>query len=117
MKKFYYFFTLFFIFTNNVFASNSDWWIFWNTSWNKLKNWDITLNDIPNFLVNMINFFIGIAFSISVVFIIIWAYKYLFGTLSQSTDKWKDTIKFALLWAALSSMSYFIIKFIIDNLL
>jgi type IV secretory pathway VirB2 component (pilin) len=56
-----------------------------------------------------------IAGTIAIIFIIIWAYKILFGSLEQDKTKWKDTIIMALSWFAIASLAWFIIKLIIDN--
>jgi type IV secretory pathway VirB2 component (pilin) len=56
-----------------------------------------------------------IAGTVAIIFIIIWAYKILFGSLEQDKTKWKDTIIMALSGFAIASLAWFIIKFIIDN--
>ena len=101
----------------------ADWWIFWNFKNNNadetvvaLRNWDINLGDIPNIIRWAIDFFITIAWTVAIIFIIIWAYKILFGSLEQDKTKWKDTIIMALGWFSIASLAWFIIKLIIDNL-
>lgn len=49
----------------------------------RLRNGDVHLNDVPGVLRSVIDFFMGIAGTISVIFIIIGAYKILFGSLNQ----------------------------------
>lgn len=95
----------------------------WNTGllWDsvtsaEIRDWDIHLDDIPNMIKGAIDFFIQIAWSVAIIFIIIWAYKILFGSLEQDKTKWKDTIIMALGWFAIASLAWFIIKLIIDNL-
>ena len=80
-----------------------------------IRTWDIHIADIPNILKWAINFFMEIAGTVAIIFIIIWAYKILFGSLEQDKTKWKDTIIMALSWFAIASLAWFIIKFIIDN--
>lgn len=113
MKKIFYSIVLFFILTLPTFAA--DWWILWSKTAEELRKWDITIDDIPNIIVYATNFLIWIAWTISVIFIIIWAYKYLFGSLEGNSDKGKDTIYMALVWFAISACAYLIIKFIFDN--
>lgn len=113
MKKFFYSIVLFFILKLNSFAA--DWWILWAKSSSDLREWNITVNDIPNMVVYATNFLIWIAWTIAVIFIIVWAYKYLFGSLEGNSDKGKDTIYMALVWFAIAACSYLIIKFIFDN--
>lgn len=112
MKNFFYSIVLFFILKLNAFASDA--WIL-GPDKNKIRNWDITINDIPNMVVYATNFMIWIAWTIAVIFIIVWAYKYLFGSLEGNSDKGKDTIYMALVWFAIAACSYLIIKFIFDN--
>jgi len=64
----------------------------------------------------MIDFFLGIAGTISVIFVIIGAYQILFGSLQQNKSKGRDTIIAALGGFALSALAWFIVRFIIDNL-
>jgi len=82
----------------------------------KIRNGDIHIDDIPEVIRSMINFFMGIAWTIAVIFVIIGAYKILFWSLQQDKTKWRDTIIAALGWFALASLSWLIIRFIIDNL-
>jgi hypothetical protein len=96
------------------------WWILWNFKGDDtekaLRTWDIHLWDIPIMIRNAIDFFITIAWTVAIIFIIIWAYKILFWSLEQDKTKWKDTIIMAIWWFALASLAWFIIKLIIDNL-
>ena len=96
--------------------SFADSWIFWGLSENEIREWNIHTDDIPWIVKWAIDFFINIAWSIAIIFIIIWAYKILFGSLEQDKTKWKDTIIMALGWFAIASLAWFIIKIIIDNL-
>jgi len=107
---------LFFLYNISFAANSSDWWVFWDNMWTKLKEWDsITLWDIPNMIKNAINFFIWIAWTISIIFIIIWAYKILFGSLQQDKTKWKDTIIMAIWGFIIATLAWFIVQFIFDN--
>jgi type IV secretory pathway VirB2 component (pilin) len=121
MKK--YIALLFVILANiqTVFANENkkDLWIFWSNSTcsdqDKFRNWDIHIWDIPCLIQGAINFFLWIAWTIAVIFVIIWAYKILFGSLSQDKTKWKDTIIMALTGFAIATLSWFIIKILLDN--
>ena len=93
----------------------TDWWVFWENNWDKLKEWDkITLSDIPNMIKSAIEFFISIAGTISIIFIIIWAYQILFGSIEWSS-KWKETIFMALWGFIIAALAWFIVQFIFDN--
>ena len=81
-----------------------------------IRNWDIHIWDIPVIIKSSIDFFITIAGTVAIIFIIIWAYKILLGSLEQDKTKWKDTIIMAIGWFALASLAWFIVKLLIDNL-
>ena len=91
--------------SNNIFGISNE----------KLRKWEITLNDIPNAIRAMIDFFMWIAATIAVIFIIIWAYKILFWSLQQEKTKWRDTIIAALWGFALAALAWVIIRLIISN--
>ena len=94
------------------FAANDN--VLWLSN-NQIRNGDIHIDDIPNILKSAIDFFMGIAGTIAVIFVIVGAYKILFGSLQQDKTKWRDTIIAALWGFALASLSWLIIRFIIDN--
>jgi len=52
----------------------------WKSWLERIRKWDLHLEDFPNIIHSMINTFIWIAGTVSVVFVIIWAYKVLFGS-------------------------------------
>ena len=81
-----------------------------------LRNWNIDINDIPVAIQSLINFFLSIAGTITVIFVIVWAYKILFGSLQQDKTKWKNTIMMALWGFAVASLAWVIIKVILANL-
>lgn len=117
MTKIFYTFMWYILSLQLTFA---DGWILWDFRWEEtekaIKNWDIHLEDIPNMINSAINFFMSIAWTIAIIFIIVWAYKILFGSLEQDKTKWKDTILMALGWFAIASLAWFIIKLIVANL-
>ncbi len=92
-----------------------DWWVFWDSYWNKLRSWDINLDDIPNMIKNAIEFFLWISGTVSIIFIIIWWYQIIFGSLSQDKTKWRNTVLFALGWFIISTLAWFIVQFIFAN--
>ncbi len=81
----------------------------------RLRNWDVHLDDIPVAISSLIDFFMGIAGTIAVIMIVIWAYKILFWSIQQDKTKWRDTIIMALWGFALAALSWFIIKIILSN--
>lgn len=101
-------------YNSKIFASDA--WILWWVSTEDLRKWDIHLDDIPWILSFAIDFLMWFAWTIAVIFIIIWAYQLAFWTLTENNKtKWKETIIMALSWFALASLSWIIIKLIIDN--
>lgn len=115
MKKiFLIIFTLILNFNSRVFADS---WLFWTClteaqirAWNK-----ITMDTIPCMINELIDVFMGIAWTVSIIFIIIWSYQMLFWSLSKDNAKWKSTIIFAITWFVLAAFSWLIIKFVLDN--
>lgn len=85
-------------------------------SHNKLRRWDVDLDDIPTAITHAIDFFMGIAATVSVIFIVVGAYKILFWSLQQDKTKGRDTIIAALGWLALAALAWMIIKIIINTL-
>jgi len=115
MNKIYYTIIWLILSFHATFADNTS-GIFWDSiTWDELRNWNIHIDNIPNMIKSLIDFFMWIAGTIAIIFIIIWAYKILLWWLEWDKTKWKDTIIMALWWFALASLSWFIIKFIIDN--
>ena len=99
------------------FAHQRTWsWVLTRDTTEALRNWDVHVWDIPVIIKWSIDFFITIAWTVAIIFIIIWAYKILLGSLEQDKTKWKDTIIMAIGWFALASLAWFIVKLLIDNL-
>jgi hypothetical protein len=122
MKKYLALITLFATkLTSLTVFADGEWkentWILWwkDITQDKLRNWEIHLNDIPHILKYAIDFLLGFAWTVSVLFIIIWAYQILFGSISQEKTKWRDTIIMALAWFALASLSRFLLNYILSN--
>lgn len=93
-----------------------DWGFLWDSStWKDLRKWDVTLDHIPWMIRYAIDFFMWIAATIAVIFIIIWAYKILFGSISQDKTKWIDTVLMAIWGFIIASLAWFIVKLILDN--
>ena len=106
---------LFFLIINKI-SFAAEWGFLWDSSmWKKLKSWDIHMKDIPNMIQYAIDAFMGLAWIIAILFIIIWAYKILFGSLQEDKTKWRDTVIMALSGFALAALSYFIVRLILDN--
>lgn len=107
---------LFLLTINKLSFAATDWWIFWwEDEGKKLREWNIHIDDIPVMIKNATDFLMWIAGTIAIIFVIIWAYKILFGSLEQDKTKWRDTIIMALWGFALASLAWFIVKLILDN--
>lgn len=119
MKYLYIFIALFSLTLQNTFAGGGVLWNFrgsGSATDSAIKTWDIHTDDIPKIIIWAIDFFLWIAWSIAVVFIIFWAYKILFGSLEQDITKWRDTVFMALWGFAIASLAWFIVKFLLNNL-
>jgi len=119
MKKI--FFTLFWIFVNwYTYAwdwAKNTWILGWAAKTQQdIREWNIHISDFPNMIRFIIDFFLAFAATISLIFIIIWAYQIAFGSLSDNKTKWKETIQMAIWWLILSALSWVIIKFIFENI-
>ena len=112
MKIFSYI-ILFLTSLNQTFAVNDN---ILGISNERLRKGDVDIDDIPLAIKSAIDFFMGIAGTIAVIFIVIWAYKILFGSLQQDKTKWRDTIIMALWGFALAALAWTIIQIIIKNL-
>jgi len=82
----------------------------------RLRKGNVDIDDIPLAIRSAINFFMWIAGTIAVIFVVIGAYKILFGSLQQDKTKWRDTIIMALGGFALAALSWMIVGMILDNL-
>jgi len=94
------------------FSDNNILWL----SEDKIRRWEIWFSDIPNIVISVINFTLYFASAISIIFIIIGAYKILFWSMEQDTNKWKSTIIMAITWFLIAISANIIIKLIIDNI-
>lgn len=107
------------VFSTKIAMADGTWILWWVWEWEdwqkKLREWDIHLGDIPNILKYAIDFLLGFAWTVSVLFIIIWAYQIATGSISQEKTKWRDTIIMALAWFALASLSWFILNYLLSN--
>lgn len=81
----------------------------------RLREGDVRLDDIPNVIKSLIDFAMGIAGTIAIIFIIIWAYRILFGSLEQDKTKGRETITVAIVWFILASLAWVIVKAILSN--
>lgn len=106
-------------FYNNIFAIDA-WilWGAWTSSWElqeKIRQWNIHIDDIPWILRYAIDYLMWFAWTVAVIFIILWAYKIALWWISNHKTEWKDMIILALSGFALASLSWVILKIVIDN--
>ena len=101
-------------FPSYVFAVDEGGGVLWISS-DDIRKGNITISDIPQIIMNAVNFFMSFAWWIAVIMIIVGAYQMQFGSLSSDKSKGKRTIFLALSWFALAALSWVIVKFIIDN--
>lgn len=74
MKKIFLFAVIYLSYFQGVFAADN----YLGISNSRLKNGNVHLDDIPNAIRSAIDFLMGIAGTIAVIFVIIGAYKILF---------------------------------------
>lgn len=108
-----------------TYAVDDAWILWWVAIWNdgadtcvtaaEIRTWDLHLEDIPCIMKWMIDIFMGFAATIAVIFVIVWAYQILFGSLEWNKTKGKETIMMALWGFALAALAWVIIKFILNN--
>lgn len=111
--------------TYNIFlaeaADESNWLLKWvnavggKSGRDRIRTGDLHLDDIPNILKSLIDVFIWLAGTVSVLFIIIGWYKILYGSFQQDHSKWRSTIVMALTWFVISVLAWVIVQFIFDN--
>lgn len=119
------FFIIWFI-SQTAFAASWDAWMFTWISWieweagvaadvKKIKTGDFTVDDIPVILKLVTDYLMWFAGTISVIFIILWAYQIMMWWFKWEKTKGKTTITFAIGGFILSALSWVILKTIIDN--
>ena len=62
-----------------------------------------------------IDYLMGFAWTIAIIFIILWAYKIALWSLNNDKSKWKEMVVLAISWLILASLAWVILKIIIDN--
>lgn len=108
------------VFAQDV-PSNFDWWILgwvWDnkqTQFDKIRKWEIHMDDIPLILKWAIDYLMWFAWTIAIIFIILWAYKIALWSLDNDKSKWKEMVVLAISWLVLASLAWVILKVIIDN--
>jgi len=105
---------------NQKIYANDPWILWWidpdkDTAIDKIREWNISITDIPKMLNYAVDFLLWIAWTIAIIFIIIWWYKLAFWSLQNDKSKWKETITLAIAWFILAALSWIILKIIIDN--
>ncbi len=117
MKKINYIIPLIFYWHANIYASGDPWVLggIWESAVEKIRTWDIHSEDIPKILQWATDYLMWFAATIAIIFIIIWAYKVAIWSLSGDKSEWKKTIFLALWGFVLASVSWLILKLIIDN--
>lgn len=116
MKKILYITIILLLNLNTKVFAGIDTWIFWGCrSQDQIRRGDVDITTIPCVINELIDLFMWLAGTISIIFIIIWAYQMLFWSLAKDNSKWKTTIIYAISWFILAAFSWVIIKFILDN--
>lgn len=93
----------------------TDAWILEWTTVEKLRRWDIHVDDLPKIISGAIDYLMWFVATIALIFVIVWAYKIAFWSVSGDKSAWKRTIWLAILGFILASLSWVILKLIVDN--
>lgn len=99
---------------SQIYATDT-WILWWIWSVEKIRKWEIHANDIPGIISFAIDYLMWFAATISIIFIIIWAFKIALWSIEWEKSNGKKTIVYALAWFVLASLSWLIMKLIIDN--
>lgn len=78
-----------------------------------VKTGRVSLQMVPYFVVYLINFILSLIGLVSVLFIVIGGYYYVFGGLTEDKEKGKKTIYHALLGMAVALLAWTIVNVII----
>lgn len=77
-----------------------------------LKTGQIRLWMAPFYITSLIQFLIGLAGLVAVIFIIVGGYKYVIGGLTDDKESGKKTIKFAIIGLVVSLLAWIIVNII-----
>lgn len=117
IKIFYILLGLSSLFVTDVFAASST-----NILWldnDKLRNWEISFEDIPKAIQSATSFVLWFSSTIAVIMIIVGWLRYSLGSIEWSSPnktKAQDTIKYGITWMVISVSAWFIVNLIIKNL-
>ena len=111
-----------FLLTNKAFADDVGiyWWISGVTPEEKvakLRNWNISFGEIPWMILYVINFLLWIVATVYMIMIIVWAFQLMLWSVSSEKNKWKDSIKWWIIWFLVSAGAWFIMRLVIWNLI
>ncbi len=105
--------------SRSVFAAGDDAWIIGGNgiTGTKLREGNVTFDDIPKIINNATNFVLGFAATVAVIMIIYGAFQMaLFGLTSQEKKKWAETIQHGIIGFVIAVSSWFIINMLMSNL-
>lgn len=107
----------FYLFLFYLFQINISFWAD-NYLWvdnDKLRNWNVWIDDIPKTINSFTGFVISTWAIISMLMIIYWAFRFALPT-SDNKQKWKDAVMYGIIWLVVTLSSWFIVNVIISNL-
>jgi hypothetical protein len=82
----------------------------------KLRNGNVGFNDIPAIIINVTNYILGLAGTVTVVMIIYGAVRMGLGSLSNDKETGKKIISAGIVGFVLAVSGWFIIRLVIENL-
>ncbi len=77
-----------------------------------VKTGRIELWMVPYFITYFVQFLLSIAASICILFIMVGAYHYIFGGISDEKEKGKNTIKYALMGFVVVMIAWILVNFV-----
>lgn len=81
----------------------------------KLRNWDVGIDQIPKTITSVTSFIIGFGATLSMLMIIVGAFRLALPT-SDNKQKWKDAIMYWIIGFIVTLSSWFIVNTLIANL-
>lgn len=110
--------------SNNVFAVWEDpgllGWISWKDSVEKvqkLRNGNVWFWDIPGIIIYVLEYILWISATLFMLMMIVWAFKLMMWSISAEKNKWKDAIKWGIIWFIITASSWWLMRLIIANLI
>jgi hypothetical protein len=115
MMKIIFIFTAFITFISTSFADS-----YLGISYEKLRNWEVSFEDVPKAIHAITNLILWFATSITIIMIIVWSFKLILSSWifwwSWDKTKAKETIINSIIWLIVAVSAWYIINLLFYNL-